>query len=384
MRPFILSVLSVYAIGCGGQIGNNGEGSVSQKESTACFPVGGVSGIDVSDAQGNVDWSAAAGAGISFAFMKATQGAHFTASTFAANWAAAPAAGVMRGAYHFFDPTQDGVAQANYFLGVMGALGPGDLPPVLDLECPNGDPQCLGYPGGSGQAPAALVVQRASDWLEAVAAATGRTPIIYSGAYYFNGLGADLSPLKAYPLWLLDLSGNCVPAPPGFPQAPLFQQYNVHGRAGGVRGEVDLDRFAGSLDDLRALAGAAAPPPQPNPQPQPDPQPQPQSASCASLGYYGQCVGSVAEWQDNGSCLVRDCAAEGLACGLISSTVGFGCVGGAPGQNAIACGGVGYAGTCTAGGVLVWAENGACKVVDCATLGKSCGYRDGTNGFDCL
>ena len=75
-----------------------------------------VEGVDVSDAQGAIDWAAARGAGIEWAAIKATQGTYNTQQRFAANWANARAAGVIRGAYHFFDPTEDGVAQAQYFL----------------------------------------------------------------------------------------------------------------------------------------------------------------------------------------------------------------------------------------------------------------------------
>jgi lysozyme len=105
-----------------------------------------VQGIDVYDGQGDVDWDAVAGQGLGFAVIKATQGTYDEQATFAKNWAEARRVGLLRSAYHFFDPTEDGVAQADHFLAVVGAPAPGDLPATVDLECPDGDPNCL-YPG---------------------------------------------------------------------------------------------------------------------------------------------------------------------------------------------------------------------------------------------
>ena len=58
-------------------------------------------GIDVSAHQRAIDWQAVAADGIEFAYVKATEGGDFTDRRFADNWAAADAAGLDRGAYHF-------------------------------------------------------------------------------------------------------------------------------------------------------------------------------------------------------------------------------------------------------------------------------------------
>jgi lysozyme len=91
-------------------------------------------GVDLNPAgDGTLGW---ASSGKGFAILKATQGTSYTDSDFAENWAALKSAGVVRGAYHFFDATVSGVDQANYFLQVVGTIEPGDLPPTLDIECP--------------------------------------------------------------------------------------------------------------------------------------------------------------------------------------------------------------------------------------------------------
>ncbi len=65
-------------------------------------------GVDVSDDQGSIDWGQAKGAGIAWAYSKATESTNYEATTFAANWAGMKSAGVVRGAYHFFHPNVDG------------------------------------------------------------------------------------------------------------------------------------------------------------------------------------------------------------------------------------------------------------------------------------
>src|SRR5262249_36110475 len=61
-----------------------------------------VHGTDVSKYQTSVAWADAKAAGISFAFLKATEGGDRVDDNFAENWRNARAAGVPRGAYHFF------------------------------------------------------------------------------------------------------------------------------------------------------------------------------------------------------------------------------------------------------------------------------------------
>src|SRR5574337_244085 len=90
-------------------------------------------GIDVSYHQTAVDWQAVKSAGIAFAFVKATDGANIVDSRFDANWAGARAAGLLRGAYHYYQPSQDPLAQAENLARAIGA-DLGELPPVLDLE----------------------------------------------------------------------------------------------------------------------------------------------------------------------------------------------------------------------------------------------------------
>ena len=93
----------------------------------------------------SIDWTPVRAAGIRFAFVKATQNTTFTDPQYAANVAAARAAGVRVGAYDFADPSdgtaahikKNAVADATHFLSVAQPQ-PVDLRPVLDVEQTNG------------------------------------------------------------------------------------------------------------------------------------------------------------------------------------------------------------------------------------------------------
>src|SRR5947208_9300956 len=83
--------------------------------STVC-PSGTVlNGLDVSDYNGVIDWKTVSGAGFAFAFARVGDGTNED-SSFDANYAGLQAAGMVRGAYQFFNPSQDPVAQANLCL----------------------------------------------------------------------------------------------------------------------------------------------------------------------------------------------------------------------------------------------------------------------------
>lgn len=98
-------------------------------------------GIDVSHHQGRIDWSRLPAQGVDFAFIKATEGGDFRDTRFAQNWRASRAAGIRRGAYHFFTLCRPGADQAANFIAAVPAE-PDALPPAVDLEymgnCENG------------------------------------------------------------------------------------------------------------------------------------------------------------------------------------------------------------------------------------------------------
>src|SRR5580700_10285019 len=129
-----LALASLAACGPTGRAAPEAVGTAV--DALSVCPPATVEGLDVSAGQGTIDWGSVQGSGRVFAFIKATQGDYYTNSEWQDQWSGAAAAGLMRSPYHFFDPTVDGTAQAQYFLSVVGQLGPNDLPPMLDIECP--------------------------------------------------------------------------------------------------------------------------------------------------------------------------------------------------------------------------------------------------------
>jgi lysozyme len=75
-----------------------------------------VQGIDVSHDNGEISWPMVADDGVSFAYIKATEGADLHDTRFAENWAGAAKAGVRRGAWHFFTLCRLASDQATNFV----------------------------------------------------------------------------------------------------------------------------------------------------------------------------------------------------------------------------------------------------------------------------
>ncbi|HEX7313048.1 MAG TPA: glycoside hydrolase family 25 protein [Pyrinomonadaceae bacterium] len=198
-----------------------------------------LTGIDVSHYQGQVDWDAVKAAGCSFAFAKATEGTNVTDPYFEANWAGMKAAGLARGAYHFFRPAEDAAQQASHFLATV-ALKPGDLPPVIDVEV-------------NDNVAGSVIVEGLQTWLGAVEQATGVAPIIYTAAYFWNEY---LNPgFGRYPLWVAHYTSAATPSPlPDGWADWTFWQYSQSLEIDGVNGAADHDYFNGTNGDLHTLS----------------------------------------------------------------------------------------------------------------------------------
>ncbi|HEU0029068.1 MAG TPA: GH25 family lysozyme [Kofleriaceae bacterium] len=202
-------------------------------------------GVDVSYYQGTIDWPAAKADGVEFAFTRVSDGLTFEDPKFETNWSAIKANGMLRGAYQFFRPNQDPIAQADLLLQKIGTLGPGDLPPVIDVE----------VDGGLGPSAVASAVRK---WVDHVTAAIGRPPIIYTGFYFWRDqVGAP--DLTTSPLWHAQYTTADCPniAPPWTDWA--FWQFTSSGRVAGIDGNVDTNRFNGTREQLEQLAGAQRP-----------------------------------------------------------------------------------------------------------------------------
>jgi lysozyme len=213
---------------------------VSENAVVVCQGPNTVEGIDVSEFQGNIDWNAVKASGRQFAFIRVSDGT-YQDPKFDANWAGAKAAGVLRGAYQFFEPADNPITIADQFLARMGTLGAGDLPPVLDVETTGGQS-------------AGTIRANMEAWLAHVQAATGRVPFIYVSPGFWPNVG---SPDEShYRLWVANWQVNCPNTPTGWSNWEMWQ-YADNGSVSGIAGAVDLDRFNGSLQQLNQIGGGA-------------------------------------------------------------------------------------------------------------------------------
>ncbi|MGO9205079.1 MAG: GH25 family lysozyme [Candidatus Limnocylindrales bacterium] len=203
-------------------------------------------GIDVSHYQGTIDWSQVPGAGKRFAIMEVTLGQTYVDPTYAANHAAARAAGLPVAAYHYAKPSSDpndAILQADWY-AENAALLPGDLVPALDLE------------ETGGLSVAALQVWVGA-WLGEVYAKLGVRPMIYTDPTFWADAMGDTSMFadQGYAvLWVAYWFTSDPPVPGNTwgGHGWTFWQYSNCGYVTGISGCVDLDWYNGM--NLSALA----------------------------------------------------------------------------------------------------------------------------------
>jgi lysozyme len=212
----------------------------SPQSFAAVCPAGStVQGVDVSQYQGTVNWSSVKSSGVVFAYARVSDGQYLD-TQFNTNYAAMKTAGLFRGAYQFFEPAEDPTAQANIMINAIGYLQPGDLPPQLDVEVTGGQS-------------AATIIAHIQTWVNAVQSGTGRVPIIYTAASFWNGSAGASSAFSTNPLWVANWNVTCPTLPTAWSNW-LIWQYSDSGSVSGISGPVDLDEFNGSLADLDIMA----------------------------------------------------------------------------------------------------------------------------------
>ncbi|HVK89759.1 MAG TPA: glycoside hydrolase family 25 protein [Kofleriaceae bacterium] len=228
-----------------------GDGKADGIGDRVCADGATLKGIDVSKWQGNIDWGRVRNAGIEFAFIRVSDGTASLDPKFNRNWTNAKAAGVVRGAYQFFRPSQDPIAQANRLIAAVGQLGPTDLPPVVDVEVTG------------GLSPTALR-SKLDRWIVHVERELGRRPIIYSGSYFWRDQVRGGTAYAKHPFWIAQYTSRC-PRLPSPWRRWAFWQNSDRGRISGIVGPVDTNFFNGTRADLVDLIAStnltALPPP---------------------------------------------------------------------------------------------------------------------------
>jgi lysozyme len=177
-----------------------------------------------------------AGDDVAFAYIKASEGGDFKDSAFKRNWAEAKAAGLPRGAYHYFSLCKEGAVQARNFLSVLPD-DPEMLAPVLDLEF---EGNCSRRPTGEE------MLQEISAFVAAVEPVTGKRVIFYAPEEfyktYLKGRGLNRR------LWVRSIWHA-----PAYAADWVLWQYHQRGTVDGISGSTDLNvlQTGLSLQDIQ-------------------------------------------------------------------------------------------------------------------------------------
>jgi lysozyme len=197
--------------------------------------VHGGGGTDVSEAQGDVPWRSLAQAKLPFVFIKATEGTTLIDPKFEQNWRMAKMCGIPRGAYHVIHPFEPTAEQAKFYLAqLQGDYG--ELPPVLDIELPTGEP----FP------PPESYVDSVTTWLDMVQQASGHKGMLYFEHWYYQDILGASPKLHPYRIWAAQYNDHM---PEGFVKWPWsFWQHDKP--VSWAERMWDQDRFNGTQKQL--------------------------------------------------------------------------------------------------------------------------------------
>jgi lysozyme len=194
-----------------------------------------VHGIDVARFQTQIDWPTVRANGVSFAFIKATEGGDLVDPMFKDHWRDARRAGVPRGAYHFYYHCRPAAEQARWFFRHVPKER-GMLPPVLDMEWTPFSPTC------TTRRPASEIRADAGKLIGMFAAHYGTRPILYTTVDFFRD--NELWRVSGTDFWLRSVTAHPAERYPGHDWT--FWQYSGTATIPGVQGQVDANAFGGS------------------------------------------------------------------------------------------------------------------------------------------
>jgi len=198
-------------------------------------------GIDTASWQGAPDWRKVAAAGISFAYVKASEGSSTSYPSLDQQYNGARANGIAVGLYHYAKPASSPTSNADAFAAQINRLNAKDgcLAPALDLE--EGAGNLAGW---------------ADKFIERLRERTGlRRVAVYSGAAFFvdhvgeGWMDDDIS------LWIAHY-GRAPGAPRYLTPRVAIHQHSQTGKVDGIKGNVDLNTAIWPLNKL--IVGAAS------------------------------------------------------------------------------------------------------------------------------
>lgn len=236
-----------------------------------------ISGVDVSVYQDlnttpqKINFAKMRAAGAQFVFIRCAFGTQID-EDFYDNWNAAKVAGLLRGAYCFWDYRTGAAkpsAQIARWMALLSA-DPGEMPPAIDVEQPNAKWPAL--------PPSAVVLDTIWQFDNAVRTILKRET---GGVLYSNPAGI-ISRMIPAPAWLTAMQlwvANWYVQPEyilanrnwtlPWKKWTFWQQGLGKGRGPefGVESlDIDMDYFNGTLEELKTFAGVNLPAPEPEPE----------------------------------------------------------------------------------------------------------------------
>ncbi len=190
-------------------------------------------GIDISKYQGDVDFKQLKASGITYVFIRASEGNTYQDPEFKSHFAKAKAAGLTVSAYHFYETNDAPNSQLENFTQLV-KLSVGDLPPVVDIERLH-------------QQDDTRLSENLQVYLNGLERHYGVKPIIYTGLNFAN---QHVTRFSQYPLWLAEYGRTQPTLPSGWSQWTFWQWSQSHALKG-IDGKVDADKFNG---DARSFA----------------------------------------------------------------------------------------------------------------------------------
>lgn len=210
---------SIFLVSCMSDVPTDNLGIASNEHN--------IVGIDISKYQGEVNFEKVKAAGISYIFIRATDGITYQDPNFNKNFAAARNAGITIGAYHFYETNDDPADQLKNFTSLV-TLKPGDLPPVIDIERLHKKDDIK-------------LTENLQKFLDGLEKHYGVKPIIYTGLRFSN---KHLIGFGNYPLWLAEYERDKPKLPNGWSKWTFWQWSQLH-TISGIGGDVDADRYNG-------------------------------------------------------------------------------------------------------------------------------------------
>lgn len=200
-----------------------------------------IHGIDVSKYNDHVDWETAKKSGVSFAFIKATEGKDRVDPKFEEFWRGAKASNVAYAPYHFYYFCSTPDQQADWFIANVPREAV-KLPPVLDAEWNPASPTCKTRPDPE------TVRADMKRFMDRLQAYYGKRPIIYTSVDFHrdNFVGY----FKDYQFWLRSVASH--PEEKYADRKWAFWQYTSTGIVPGVGGQTDINVFAGTKDNWKS------------------------------------------------------------------------------------------------------------------------------------